>query len=194
MTQEVATKIDTQYGSFNLAYHELNDKRFVTLSVGDITVGTPLVRLQSACLFGEAFLSMHCDCRQQLAKALFVISESSCGILVYGVDEDGRGIGIANKIRSMSLEASACIDTVEAFKLLGFVPDERQYNDALEILNSLKTSKNIKLLTLNPNKSTLLAESGYNILENIPLAVDGLSEKAEKEIQVKKEKLGHHKI
>ena len=138
--------------------------------VKPVTSGkTPLVRIHSECLTGDAFGSLRCDCGQQLQEALRMISDSDGGALIYLRGQEGRGIGLANKIRAYALQDQG-MDTVEANTALGFAPDLRDYAIAAQILRALDMPK-IDLLSNNPDKVTGLEAYGININAQRPLIV-----------------------
>lgn len=150
------------------------------------------MRLQSACLFGESFKSLHCDCGQQLEKAFEMLEATGSGVIIYALDEEGRGIGLANKIMAMQLESDEGIDTVDSFLKLGFTPDERDFEPVAKILQILKIPEEIKLLTSNPKKVEGLTLHGFRVVEVIPLEVGKLGGIAARELQAKRNKLGYY--
>ncbi len=132
--------------------------------------GTPLVRVHSECLTGEAFGSLRCDCGPQLQKAMRLISESDGGILIYLRNHEGRGIGLANKIKAYAMQ-DAGMDTHDANTALGFAPDERNYAVAAQILRALGVSK-LTLLSNNPLKAQGLKELGIEVVKTQPLQIE----------------------
>ncbi|MCG8458357.1 MAG: GTP cyclohydrolase II [Holophagales bacterium] len=147
----------------------------------------PLVRLHSECLTGDVFGSLRCDCGEQLHEAIRLITEAERGILLY-LRQEGRGIGLENKIRAYSLQDRG-LDTVEANHHLGFPDDLRDYHFAGEILRSLGIQR-LQLLTNNPRKMSALEEQGLLIVERKPLVVPSNAEN-EKYLATKRFKLGH---
>ncbi|MBD3210617.1 GTP cyclohydrolase II [Candidatus Micrarchaeota archaeon] len=145
------------------------------------------VRIHSKCLTGDTFGSLRCDCRQQLEAALEYLSGEECGIFIY-LDQEGRGIGLANKIRAYELQDRGR-DTVEANLELGFADDLRDYGPAADILRSLGIKK-VKLITNNPGKVKDLEKHGIGVVERIPLVVEP-TEYNERYLQTKKEKMNH---
>lgn len=185
------TTIQTDFGPFAVASHTIHDKQLVSFSYGDVTQGTPIIRFHSACLFGEAFHSLHCDCAQQLTETMKLISEYGSGVIVYVAYEEGRGIGLENKIRAMELERTEGLDTVEAFKKLGFDPDPRDFGPKVEVLRDLGVSKTIRTFSGNPKKRIALESGGFTLEQEIEINPTNLNELASNERKVKKEKLGY---
>ncbi|MBN1169705.1 GTP cyclohydrolase II [Candidatus Micrarchaeota archaeon] len=145
------------------------------------------VRIHSRCLTGDTLTSVRCDCRDQLKAAMKYLEKKECGILIY-LDQEGRGIGLANKIRAYALQ-DAGMDTVEANRKLGFRDDMRDFSAAADILKYFEIS-NISLLTNNPDKIAALEENGITVVERIPL-ITKTNRYNEKYIRTKKEKMGH---
>ncbi len=146
-----------------------------------------LVRVHSECWTGEVMRSHKCDCRAQLDSALQMIAECKHGVVVY-LRQEGRGIGLGNKIRAYALQAKG-LDTVEANRELGFADDARSYDVAVEILRDLNATR-IKLLTNNPDKVKGLERGGIEVVERVPLVVAATAESAEY-LDVKARRLGH---
>ncbi|NLH51065.1 MAG: bifunctional 3,4-dihydroxy-2-butanone-4-phosphate synthase/GTP cyclohydrolase II [Myxococcales bacterium] len=160
----------------------------VALIKGDVAGDDPvLVRVHSSCLTGDVFGSFRCDCGDQLHKAMHMIEKSGKGVLLY-MNQEGRGIGLGNKIKAYALQEKG-MDTVEANISLGFKPDLRDYGVGAQILVSLGIKK-INLLTNNPKKMIGLSGFGLNILERIPIEVPYRRENIAY-MRTKKEKLGH---
>ena len=149
---------------------------------------TPLVRLHSECLTGDALGSLRCDCGQQLQKALRQIANGSGGALIYLRGQEGRGIGLANKIRAYALQDQGH-DTVQANIALGFAPDARDYGIAGQILRAIGI-KRLRLLSNNPDKSMSLERFGINVAERVPLEIPANPHNW-RYLATKRDKFGH---
>lgn len=186
-----STIIKTEFGNFKVSYHKFGKKICVSFSFGDLSKNEPIVRFHSACLFGEAFHSLHCDCQHQITKVMSLIQTNGNGVIVYSYQE-GRGIGLENKIKAMELERTEKIDTVEAFKKLGFnKADCRDYDIEIKALKELNLAKKIKTFSGNPHKIKVLEKVGYIVEKIIPEEPLDLSDLAKKEREVKVKKLGY---
>lgn len=165
------SKIATKFGFFNFrVYADLQGKETVVLYTEKINPSVPvLVRIHSECLTGDTFGSRQCDCGEQLERALIQINKSGNGALIY-LRQEGRGIGLFEKIKSYQLQAKG-YDTFEANILLGHRPDERTYENAKIALNDLGV-KSINLLTNNPSKVSEIAKLGINVVNRIPLIME----------------------
>ena len=189
--EQVATaKLPTEIGDFRIAGYRslISDEEFVVLYKGELDGETPtLVRIHSQCLTGDVFGSIKCDCGPQLHKAMQMIEAEGCGAIVYQ-QQEGRGIGILNKIRAYALQDEGA-DTVEANQKLGFEIDARDYQQCAEILFDLGLCK-VKVISNNPAKLVALQSAGLSIVERIPIEVDA-EEPAAHYLRTKKEKMGH---
>jgi len=184
-----STTLPLQYGMFTIAYHKSEAGDCVSISFGDVTVGSPIVRFHSSCLFGESLHALDCDCAKQLTSTLKLIVEAGSGVVVYEYAE-GRGIGLENKIRALAIQRSRNIDTVEAFRVMGFNPDVRLYQVSIEALKDLNVSPVIKLASQNPHKQAAIEGAGYRILERVHPEIK-VTEYNKRELLVKKNKLGY---
>ncbi|WP_116366882.1 GTP cyclohydrolase II [Parahaliea mediterranea] len=183
-------RLPTDWGVFDM--HGFEDaqanKEHVVLTMGDVADGEPvLARIHSECLTGDALFSLRCDCGNQLEAALKAISEAGRGALFY-LRQEGRGIGLLNKIRAYKLQ-DAGADTVEANEQLGFGADMRDYSILGPMLQHLNIQQ-VRLMTNNPRKVAALEAAGVNVVERIPLHTD-CNPHNEKYLQTKGAKLGH---
>jgi GTP cyclohydrolase II len=163
--------LPTRYGAFNIAVFNVEGApgEVAALTRGPLHgAEIPLVRLHSECLTGDVLGSLRCDCGQQLTAALDLIASAPSGVLLY-LPQEGRGIGLANKIRAYALQDQG-LDTVDANLALGLPVDRRDYAAAAHVLLSLGL-RQVRLLTNNPAKSAALEKHGVRVIERVPLAV-----------------------
>jgi 3,4-dihydroxy 2-butanone 4-phosphate synthase/GTP cyclohydrolase II len=177
-------------GTFTATVYEsnLDNSAHIALIKGTIRSDREiLVRIHSECLTGDVFGSMRCDCGEQLHQALRTISKEGEGVLIY-VRQEGRGIGLANKLRAYALQDKG-FDTVEANSKLGFEPDLRDYSICAQILTNLGIKK-VRLMTNNPGKLIGLRRYGVQVVERIPIEMEPQDTNI-RYLKTKKAKLGH---
>ncbi len=187
---EVEANLPTEYGDFKIrAYStQIDDKIHIALVKGNVDTNVPvLVRVHSECLTGDVFFSQRCDCGSQLHSALKMIENEGSGVLLY-MRQEGRGIGIINKLKAYNLQEGG-LDTVEANEKLGFAPDLRDYGIGAQILRDIGVNK-MKLITNNPRK--IVGLEGYNlhVTERVPIEIVPVAGNA-RYLNTKKTKLGH---
>jgi GTP cyclohydrolase II len=181
--------LPTRHGTFRIAVFQVDGAPLeaTALFAGTDDGSPPLVRLHSECLTGDSLGSLKCDCGEQLDAALDLISRAPFGILFY-LRQEGRGIGLANKIRAYALQ-DAGLDTVDANVALGLPVDVREYGAVADILLSIRVSR-IRLLTNNPDKATALERGGIEIVERVPLIVQS-NPNNDGYLRAKAERMGH---
>lgn len=185
-----ASRLPTPWATFTLHgfEDEATGKDHVALTLGDVSGEAPVLgRVHSECLTGDALFSMRCDCGYQLQEALKRIAEQGCGVLLY-LRQEGRGIGLLNKIRAYHLQDGGA-DTVEANEQLGFSADMRRYDLCVSMLDHLGV-KALRLMTNNPRKVDALTRDGVNVVERVGLTT-GLNPHNEHYLSTKAGKLGH---
>jgi 3,4-dihydroxy 2-butanone 4-phosphate synthase / GTP cyclohydrolase II len=185
-----AVKLPTEYGDFDLYLYrsKLDDQHHVALVCGNVAgKRNVLVRVHSECLTGDVFGSRRCDCGPQLHQAMRQVAAAGCGVVVY-MHQEGRGIGLAPKIKAYKLQEQG-YDTVEANEKLGFDMDLREYGLGAQILADLGL-KTIRLLTNNPRKIVGLEGYGLEVVEQVPIKVKS-NPHNERYLKTKREKLGH---
>jgi 3,4-dihydroxy 2-butanone 4-phosphate synthase/GTP cyclohydrolase II len=183
-------RLPTEVGVFRIAgYRSLvSDEEFVALYKGDIRPERPtLARIHSQCLTGDVFGSTKCDCGRQLRRAMELIEAEGRGAIVYQMQE-GRGIGIINKIRAYALQDEGA-DTVEANERLGLAADLREYRQCAEVLFDLGLCQ-VKVLSNNPLKLRAMEEAGLRVVERVSIEVEA-ADPAMHYLRTKKEKMGH---
>lgn len=192
ITREAQSIIETGTGSWEIRVYRdlLHDAEQVVLIKGNVAnVQDPvLVRVHSACLTGDLFASQHCDCGAQLKKSMEHIASVGRGVILY-MKQEGRGIGLVNKIKAYELQRTQGLDTVEANERLGFPMDLREYGIGAQMLVDLGL-KNIRLMTNNPKKLAGIEGYGLTIVEQVPIEIapNGINDEY---LRTKKEKMGH---
>jgi len=183
-------KLPSDYGDFTVKVFEnvVDGKDHVAIVKGDISAETPvLVRVHSECLTGDIFGSRRCDCGPQLHAALTRIEQEGSGVVLY-MRQEGRGIGLVNKIKAYALQEQG-MDTVEANTSLGFQPDPRDYGIGAQILFDLGVRK-MRLMTNNPKKRVGLQSYGLEVVELVPLEIPA-NEDNQRYLETKRDKMGH---
>ena len=182
-----------RFGHFRIfGFESVSDNNYdeaVALKLGDLSpvLGPPLVRIHSQCLTGDVFHSLRCDCRAQLELAIDQVVAEGRGLIIYE-NQEGRGIGLMNKLRAYELQDQG-FDTVEANEQLGFEADLRNYSVPAAVLKWFGVSQ-VRLLSNNPDKIAALEAAGVKVVERAPIIVPPLATTAEY-LRTKKEKLGH---
>ncbi|MBL7902418.1 MAG: bifunctional 3,4-dihydroxy-2-butanone-4-phosphate synthase/GTP cyclohydrolase II [Bacteroidia bacterium] len=188
--RQVEVNLPTNWGDFKLIDYlvETNGQEHLALVKGEWNKNEPvLVRMHSSCVTGDIFGSCRCDCGEQLHRSMEMIEKAGKGVIVY-LNQEGRGIGLLNKLRAYKLQEDG-LDTVEANVELGFKADERDYGVGAQILRDLGIRK-IRLMTNNPKKRAGLIGYGLEIVENVSISVVS-NPHNEKYLQTKKDKMGH---
>ncbi len=183
-------RLPTEFGEFRIAGYKslISDEEFVCVFKGNLSENTAIpVRIHSQCLTGDVFHSTKCDCGQQLQSAMETIEKEGRGLIVYQ-QQEGRGIGIINKIRAYALQDEGA-DTIEANQLLGLAVDSREYEQCVEIIKDLGIRK-VKAMSNNPEKLKAMRDGGLEIVERIPIEFKP-SKDTEKYLSVKKFRMGH---
>jgi GTP cyclohydrolase II len=190
VTQVARAALPTRSGEFEVGIYQVQGASAENLAVfrGPFDpLRPPLVRLHSECLTGDVLGSLRCDCGEQLAESLALIDQAGSGVLLY-LRQEGRGIGLANKIRAYALQDRG-LDTVDANLALGLPVDRREYASAAAILRFLGLTT-VRLLTNNPRKCTALEEHGVRVLERVPLVMPP-NETNLRYLRTKADRMGH---
>ena len=183
--------LPTKFGHFKVIVYQdtIRGEQHVALVKGDLKKDEPtMVRAHSQCLTGDTFGSVRCDCGEQLNRSMEMIEKAGKGVILYILNHEGRGIGLANKIKAYAIQDQG-LDTVEANEKLGFKPDHRDYGLGAQILVSLGVNK-LRLITNNPRKFIGLAGYGLEIVDRIPLEIPP-NQANRRYLKTKKEKMGH---
>ncbi len=186
----VEVRLPTHFGDFKLIAYEtmIDDKNHLALVKGDVTNGEPvLLRVHSSCATGDLFGSMRCDCGEQLATAMMMIEREGRGVLLY-IMQEGRGIGLINKLKAYNLQDQG-LDTVEANEKLGFKADLRDYGIGAQIICDLGVKK-MRLMTNNPKKVVGLEGYGLEVAERVPLVINP-NDINKGYLETKQKKMGH---
>ena len=188
--KEVSVKLPTEWGDFEMAaFTQLNtQENHIALIKGEWKKDEPvLVRVHSSCITGDIFGSCRCDCGPQLHKAMEMIQKEGKGLVIY-MNQEGRGIGLINKLKAYNLQENG-MDTVDANLALGFKMDERDYGVGAQILRSLGVRK-MRLMSNNPTKRAGLVGYGLEVVENVPIEIDS-NQHNELYLKTKRDKMGH---
>jgi GTP cyclohydrolase II len=184
-------KRPTVFGEFNIISYNKDGAFIFAITNGDMNQDNVLVRVQSACLFGESFGVNSCDCAAQLTESLRIGAESAPFLLVYMTNQEGRGLGMFQKIKVIEVEAVQAVDMGVAFEQLGLPLDLRDYKTAADIISDINNGRAIRLMTNNPKKINGLQDNGITVSERVPLLIDPPHEAARTYLSVKKHKMGH---
>ncbi|MCU7611204.1 GTP cyclohydrolase II [Anaplasma capra] len=166
----------------------LGEPEHYAIVIGNPSFTNPIIRLHSSCYTGDLLGSLSCDCRSQLLRAIQFLGSGHGGIVLY-ISQEGRGIGLANKIRAYNLQIQDSLDTIDANRFLGFDDDERIFLPAVSILNELGISE-FQMLTSNPSKVSSMRSHGFTVTKMIPLSVE-TNKHNDGYIKTKRERLGH---
>lgn len=190
VTSTAHTILPTSFGRFQIIVYKTSDEQEHVALVKGVIGDKTLVRLHSSCVTGDIFSSLKCDCGDQLKHSMEMIQKNGNGVILY-LNQEGRGIGLTNKIKAYALQEKG-FDTVEANKKLGLPVDARDYKVAAEILKDLGVKK-IRLMTNNPDKVSQLKDYGIEVVEQVRLEIYPNPEN-KKYLKTKKVKMSHKLI
>ena len=183
-----SSPLPTLTGQATIKVFKFGTREHVALIFGDQLQTPTLVRVHSSCLTGETLGSTTCDCGPQLQTALKILGELG-GVMIY-LQQEGRGIGLTDKIRAYALQQDEGMDTYQANRALGHQDDEREYEAAVEMLSALDVTS-VRLMTNNPRKVKLLQEGGIQVAERVPIVTKPLSDRAARYMRSKATHAGH---
>ncbi len=186
------THLPLSAGIFDVrVFRVSNGDEHLSISMGDLSKGSPIfLRIHSECFTGEVLSSLRCDCKEQLDEALATIAKLGHGMIIYLRNQDGRGIGLGNKIRAYHLQQNEGLDTIQANHALGFPSDLRDFSAAIKILHFLDI-KAVSLNTNNPDKILALKDAGISVAKILP-SIATLNPHNTDYLKTKFAKLGHH--
>lgn len=181
----------TVFGDFHVVCYHHGSSFAYAITKGELGVDDLQVRIQSACLFGESFGVNSCDCGPQLVKTMHLAGEAERFLVVHLPEQEGRGLGLFQKIKAIDYEVKHDVDMVTAFEQLGLPLDLREYRTAAEIIRDLNGERPIRLLTNNPKKVKGLEDAGLTVSERLPLLIDIPNDACRKYLASKKRGMGH---
>lgn len=189
VTRTVETDLPTAAGPFRAVCYtnSVDNRPYLALVLGELDAEPTLVRVHSSCLTGDVFHSLRCDCGEQLQRAMEMIQQEGKGVILY-IDQEGRGIGLANKLRAYALQDQGA-DTVEANEMLGFPADLRDYGIGAQVLADLGL-RQLRMMTNNPRKIIGLEGYGLEVVEVVPIRMEP-NPYNERYLRTKREKMGH---
>jgi 3,4-dihydroxy 2-butanone 4-phosphate synthase / GTP cyclohydrolase II len=185
-------KRPTPLGDFDVVCYQLpTGTTGFALSRGDVPADGLLVRVQSPCLFGESFLVNSCDCAAQMHQSIEVGIEADNFLMVYLLDQEGRGHGMVQKIKAVQIEANDGVDMPEAFRILDLPLERREWATAAAVIRDINGDRPIRLMTNNPKKVNGLEEQGITVSDRVPVLVDPPNEPCRRYLASKKREMGH---
>ncbi len=181
----------TVFGEFKMTVYNKDGSFIFALSRGELMADELLVRVQSPCLFGESFGVNSCDCGAQLTEALRLGSQQTNFLLIYLSNQEGRGLGMFQKIKLIETEANRKVGMIEAFGILGLPLELREYRAAAEVIRDLNGYHPVRLMTNNPKKVSGLSSDGIAISERVPLLINPPNEACRAYLSAKRDNMGH---